>query len=475
MNIYMEFILYLNNCLSGINRMRKMPKLVAKKKESRSDLLLALTIFSFLIRVIHLDFPNHFAFDEVFSITRSQKFLNSEVFITDQPHFGRYLTILGMLAFGDNPIGWRIIQAILGTLLIPLSYLIGKKIFCNKYSGLLTAFFVAFDLEYLAYSRIGMVIIFQVFFVSLSLLLFILSTKNNKYSLFFILISAITTGLAIAIKWTSLCLIPVFWLWAKTKVNFEKTLFDKLLFKIIFLVIVVSIYLMTFVGEGRNYAFYNQVYNMPNKNFIQGVISWHKLAFKSHTRSGMYHPYSSKFYTWPFIYKPVLIYRNFDKMKRQVTTIIGFGNPVIRWGGTLAILFQLCLLFFKRNKIMIFLLGSYFISLLAFALIPRPMFLYHHLSLFLYQILILEYTITSFYKDKNYLRSAIISMLILVIIMFYYFYPFANGYPISISEYNHRLWFKSWREYSSGVSKYLEDSGQMNKKVIIGKTITRKK
>ena len=410
-------------------------------------LLITLTIFSFIVRIIHLNFPPGITFDEIHRVIRSQKFLNGEVFVTDQPHFGRYLIVLGMLIFRDNPIGWRIVQAVLGTLFVPLSYLIGKKIFNDKYSGLLTAFFVAFDLGYLSYSRIGIVVIFQVFFIALSLLFFILSTENNKNPILFYCLGAVTTGLAISIKWTSLCLIPILWLWTKTKINFKVTSFNKLYFQALFLIIALAAYLVTFSGEGKNYEYYHQAYNMPNANFIQGVISWHKLAFKSHTRPGMHHPYASKFYTWPLMYEPVLIYRNFDDVKKQVTTIIGFGNPIVRWGATLAVLFQIWLFFFKRNKIMIFLLGSYFISFLPYVFITRPMFLYHHLPSLLYQILILEYTLTSFYKEKKYFRLLIILMILLIVSIFFYFYPFANGYPVSISEYNHRLWLKSWKEY----------------------------
>lgn len=410
--------------------------------------VVALTIFSFVIRIIHLDFPPHFIFDEIYRVKRAEEVLHNEVFVTDQPHFGRYLIILGLLFFGDNPIGWRIVQAIVGTLFIPLSYLVGKKLFNDKYSGLLTAFFVAFDLGYLSYSRIGVVIIFQVFFVALSLLFFILSTENNKDSILLYSISAITTGLAIAVKWTSLCLIPVLWLWTKTKVNFKETLFEKFSFKVLFITIVLFTYLLTFVGEKNNFEYYHQAYNMPNNSFIQGVISWHKLAFQSHARKEMSHPYSSKFYTWPLMYKPVLLYRNFDYINNQISTIIGFGNPIIRWCGSLAVLLQLCLFLFKRNKTMIFLVGSYFISFLPYAFIKRPMFLYHHLPLLLYQILILEYTLTSFYKEKPYLKPVVISIILLVIIMFFYFYPCVNGCPQSISEYNQRLWFKSWREYN---------------------------
>ncbi len=118
-------------------------------------LLILLIIFSFVIRVINLGFPDHKIFDEVYRVTRAQMFLHSQPFFTPQPHFGRYLIMLGILLCGDNPIGWRITSVCCGTLLVFVSYLIGKKIFSHKNAVSNPAFFVTFSSTYLAYSRIG--------------------------------------------------------------------------------------------------------------------------------------------------------------------------------------------------------------------------------------------------------------------------------------------------------------------------------
>lgn len=418
---------------------------VLQKLKLETIFIIALTVFSFIVSVINISFPDHLIFDEVYRVVRAEKVLDGQIFFTAQPHFGRYLILLGILIFGDNPIGWRITQAVTSTLLVPVSFLIGKKLFKHKYAGLLSAFFVTFELAYLVYSRIGVVIIHQVFFVALSFLLFVLSTEeNNKNAKLFYFLSAVTTGLSVAIKWTSLVLFPILWLWAKTKSGLQSVPVRK---KILFLTVAACAYLVTFSGEAKNYEYYNQKYNMPNNNFVQGVISWHKLAFLAHARKHGDHPSSSRWYTWPFMYKPVLIYWKFDDVNSQVTSILGLGNPVIWWAGVLAILFQLLMLFFKRDKIIVFLLGTYFISFLPYVLIARPMFLYHYLPSLFFLILILEYTFVNLYKEKIFLRPVLISLIILVIAAFFYLYPFANGYPVSLSEYNHRLYFKSWKEY----------------------------
>ena len=411
-------------------------------------LLIGLIVFSFIVRIIHVNFPPYFTFDEIYRVGRAEKFLNGEVFFTAHPHFGRYLIILGILVFGDNPFGWRMTQVICGTLLIPVSYLIAKKIFKYKYAGLLTAFFVALDNSYLVYSRIGVVTIYQIFFMALSLLFFILSIeKDCKYPKSYWFLSAITVGLTIAIKWTGLALLPILWLYTKTKENIKDTVAQRLSYKILFVTIVMLTYLLTFAGEGKNYEYLHRKYGIDNRNFLCSIISWHKLAFNVHAKKEGFHPSSSKWYTWPVLYKPVLIYWKYNTLKGQLTSIFSLGNPVIRWGGLVALLFQLFLLYFKRNKTMIFLVGSYLIAFLPFVFIKRPMFLYHYLPSFFFLILILEYTVATLYQNKATLRPILISMLCLTVGMFFYFYPMTNGYPLSVSEYNKRLWFDSWKKY----------------------------
>ena len=408
----------------------------------------ALTIFSFIIAIIHLDFPSTHMFDEIYRVTRAELFLNNQVFIVDQPPFGRYPMILGILLFGNNPIGWRISQALCRTLLIPISYFIGKNVFKHKYAGLLMVFFTTFNLSFLAYSRIGVVVMLELFLVSTSFLLFILSIKDDtRNSKLLFCLSAILTGLAISTKWTALCLLPIYWLWIKTKANIKSIFPERLPCKILFLMIVFSTYLFTFVGEKRNWEYYHQAYGMHNSSFLGSVISWHKLAIGSHTREGVSHPYSSKWYTWPFMYKPVLLYQDIDTVNKQITSIMGLGNPIVWWLGDLAILFQLFLLLFKREKTIIFLLGAYFISFLPYAFIQRSMFLYHYLISLFFQMLILEYTFANLYKEKVFLRPVLSLLLVLIMFVFFYFYPFINGYPVSESEYFQRLWFKSWREF----------------------------
>ena len=64
--------------------------------------------------------------------------------------------VIGMLAFGENAFGWRIVQAILGTASVFLVYLLARTIFNDKLIGLLSAIVFSLDGLALVMSRIGM-------------------------------------------------------------------------------------------------------------------------------------------------------------------------------------------------------------------------------------------------------------------------------------------------------------------------------
>lgn len=407
-------------------------------------ILLFLTGVSFYITFANITFPDHKTFDEFYRITRVEQFLKGEPFLSPHPHFGRYLIILGVLLFGDNPMGWRFVQAILGSLLTPLSYLIGKNLFNHKYAGLLVAYLATFEFGFLLYSRLGVAIISQVFFIALSLLLFIKATRTNKSLNLYYFACAICTGLSISIKWTSLFLLPVYFLWIKTNGNIKKFIFSH---AALLIAITVFTYILTFIGETENFEYYNKTLHMHNSNFIDGVINWHKLAFNAQANA-VPDTYSSKWYTWPLLLSPILISWTYDPISKNLINLVSMGNPVIWWSGILAIIFQLILFCFKKQDGMVsFLIGTYFISFLPYAFISRPMYLYHYLPSLFILILILEYSFISLYKSKKKIfRALLASWVILVFLVFIYFYPIINGYPLSCAEYKNRMWLKCWKE-----------------------------
>jgi len=177
---------------------------------------------------------------------------------------------------------------------------------------------------------------------------------------------------------------------------------------------------------------------IKKSNLFQKFTELNEEMYTSNARLTATHPYGSKWYTWPFMSRPIFYWVNGDQR------IYFLGNPVIWWSTTAALMYALISMIWsagQSRKILIILLGGVGLNLLPFIGIPRVMFLYHYLSAFIFAILILAYLI-----DQSQHKKLIAPVLIFAsAVSFIYFSPLSYGLNLSPREYNTRVWLPSWR------------------------------
>lgn len=124
-------------------------------------LVVAITFVAFVLRVWQLDhFPPGWRDDELIeSLIISQKVLDGDlaVYYPDASgHEALYHVLNAVMIglFGANWIGIRLLSAILATLVVPLTYLVGRKLFGSRV-GLVAAAGLAFSFWGLMYGRFG--------------------------------------------------------------------------------------------------------------------------------------------------------------------------------------------------------------------------------------------------------------------------------------------------------------------------------
>ncbi|HXW84754.1 MAG TPA: phospholipid carrier-dependent glycosyltransferase, partial [Candidatus Binataceae bacterium] len=146
--------------------------------------------------------PPEIVFDEVHFVGQARHYLHGETFRDPHPPLAKLVIAVGILLFGDHPWSWRLGNAILGTLLLAITYLLGRRMFHSRLAAALAAGAVLFDGIYLVDSRYACIDIVYITMAALSYLLlfrFIEQTGlfARRWTLAWI---GLTVGLCVAAK-----------------------------------------------------------------------------------------------------------------------------------------------------------------------------------------------------------------------------------------------------------------------------------
>jgi len=102
-------------------------------------------------------------------------------------------------------------------------------------------------------------------------------------------------------------------------------------------------------------------------------VQWYENSVESAT-----HPYSSPWWSWPLLLRPIAYWQAFPKTG-PVATIWGGGNPVLVWGGLTAMAVALTRAIERPNLVRIFLVVGYLAYLAIWIPIGRTIFFYHYM------------------------------------------------------------------------------------------------
>lgn len=398
---------------------------------NKKIILGAILFFAFLTRVFNLGSPENMYFDEVYHAFTAKVILSGEAakawewwntppdgfaYEWTHPPLAKLGMAAGMIVFGQNSFGWRIPGAIFGTLAVLIIYLIAKEIFKDEVLALLSCGLFSLEGLALVMSRIGMNDSYLLFFVLLSIYLFL---KQRDF------LSSISFGLAISSKWSAVWAIPILgilWLWRKplrgNPLKVVKTFFY-------FLVLPISIYLLSYFQmflTGHDFAIWWG---------MQKQMWWY------HTGLRASHPYTSQWWEWPLLIRPIYLYTS-EELNGWVARIYAFGNPVIFWFGLASVFISLIYSYFERNKKLGLIVFSYFVFFVPWAVSPRIMFLYHYLPSVPFL------TIATAYVIRRNLKLAI-PLFTVAFLFFVYFYPHWIGLKVPLFLDESYYWVSSWR------------------------------
>jgi dolichyl-phosphate-mannose-protein mannosyltransferase len=388
---------------------------------------------------------------------------------------------------GFNTFGWRIMSCIFGTLCVPLMYLLAMQLWRERWFAVAAATLCCFDGMFFIQSRIGMIDIFPIFFIMLAYTLFLvhLKARSELDSLTSLLLTGVVLGLAIASKWIALAalLTIVFFLVMRPVARHVSVSLGRGertwswgglegpslpggarvgayvgTAVVALAVIPLAIYLASWFPFFMRGQFHT----------LGDLIAYNKQAYIYHATLTATHPYGSSWFSWPFLYRPVAYYYEYQGLGTDAFTghplvagLVNLGNPVIWWVSIAAVLSLPYFVLRHRSLPAAIILVGFLTQYLPWSRVTRVIFLYHMFGGLIFMLLALAFVLVRIQRagpvridlrgDRMEIstRWVVPAFLVLVVVFFGFFYPVWTALPISDTSYlsgfpTGKMWLRTW-------------------------------
>lgn len=426
---------------------------------------------------VRSSFRNSMYFDEIYHGRTAYEFLNGlTTYETTHPPLGKILIAAGIALFGMNPFGWRIAGAFFGILMVPVLYLLGKRLTESTPAAALACVLFSFDFMHFTQTRIATIDVYITFFVLLMYFFMYCYCQKSFYdtplSRTFLPLGAcgICMGLGIACKWTGVYagagLAVLFFAvllrrygeyrYAKAAPEgasngishkyilraFGPCTIKTLCFCVVFFVAVPAlIYLLSYLPFADN----------TGDGLFVRMLHNQTVMYNYHSKLDATHPYSSPWYEWPVIKRPVWYFSSVVSGTYGAgglrEGISAFGNPLVWWPGIPAALYMVWLCGRKKDRTAAFLLIGYLAQYLPWFFVTRITFIYHYFPCVAFVTLMTSYSLFKLKKELS--ARGFLTLTVLyggaAVLLFLLFYPVLSGQAVDSAYVDRWLrWFPSW-------------------------------
>ncbi|MGD9155272.1 MAG: phospholipid carrier-dependent glycosyltransferase [Bacillota bacterium] len=378
-------------------------------------------------------------FDEIYHGRTAYEFVKrTTVYETTHPPLGKDLLALGVMIFGMNPFGMRVVHVVIGICLIVALFFLGRQILATRFGAYATMLIGFLDFMPFVQSRYATIDSTSVLFITLMLIFAFkylreqLQGDITRKSRLTIVLVIFFFALAASVKWTapyglvgiavSVAVVKIrqylivkqiaaqevaevaaqaqpdpekallkqvevspanellhsFW-----RRNFGGTVLRWLLF---FVLIALPVYYLTYIPFLRCQG----ITRVISKEAATAVWQNQKGMLDYHANLTATHPFSSNWWSWPFNFKPLWLYMGSRPKPGHKASIVTLGNPVIWFCCGCAFVILLYQFLVNRRFSLLHLVFLIFLSLyLPWMLVNRATFIYHfYPALPLYYILL---------------------------------------------------------------------------------------
>lgn len=392
-------------------------------------------------------------FDEIYHARTAYEHLRGVYpYEVSHPPLGKEILSLGIAIFGMTPFGWRCMGALFGVAMLPLMWDLLRRMFRDDRVALCGTALLACDFMHLTQTRIATIDSFATLFILLMYLFLYRYFTEGK--LRHLAACGIAFGVGAATKWTCLyagaglgVLWALHWVFQGVQAHrdgdgrrYVRRLVSNIGFCLVFFVLVPGmIYYASYYPYGAARGLHGAGMYFT-REYAAIVLENQRFMFTYHAGLVATHPYASRWWQWLLDLRPILYYLSYGD--GTVSTIGAFVNPLLCWGGLLA-LPVLAYRAVRHDRTALFLLVGYLAQVLPWVFISRLTFEYHYFAATLFLVLALGYVFDRLrqrgYFGIVYVFTAASGAL------FALFYPVLTGVTVSRSyAWNVLKWLPDW-------------------------------
>ena len=315
--------------------------------------------------------PHSPVFDEIHYVTAARSLLAlSGPVNLEHPLFGKTLIALGMMLFGDNPLGWRALASVAGTATVLAIYAIGVLLTGRRRSGAVAAALALSGQTLFVQARIAMLDTFMAALLAGALAMLLWAVRSERHVRAKWIGGAVLMGLAIGTKWAALPYLGMVGAGLLVLRRGRRAPFALPVVPALVALggIALVTYLLTFLP-----AFFYASGAMTPARLIPFQLEMYRLQ----TQVLPSHTYQSDWWSWPLLLRPIwYLYEFVDGAQRGIILV---ANPVVAWGGLVAVAACLWLGWRRRSLALVAPAALWAMSLAMFAAIPKSLgFFYYY-------------------------------------------------------------------------------------------------
>lgn len=433
---------------------------------------LALVAVALALFLPRLAVPPHHIYDEIYHAYTAAQFAkgNADAWVWythvpagapqnaayewTHPPLGKLLIAVGILIYGDQSYGWRIMSVIVGAIGVPIMYWLVLGMTKRRPVALLASGLLLIDGLYFVESRTGVLDIFGAVFMlgAFAAFYYYLAAPPDRVRRPLLLLG-LFMGLAIATKWNAVYPSALIGLVAVVRGGYlclrasqrrgetptARDYLQHLIWVPLGLVLLPgALYMLSytyFFLAGHTLAEFKE-------------LQWQMYYYHSHLKAT--HDYSSVWYQWPLTGRPV--WYSVMSQGDLVANTYANGNPFLYWSFFVAVPYAIYRWRTNIPALLVVLIG-FFGQWLPWALVPRLAYIYHFLPAATIGTLCVAVTIGDLWQFGARLvrqrrQQAAIGWQIVagvwvaaILWAFVFFYPIYTSVYLSRDQFEARIWF----------------------------------